>query len=171
MSRKFTIGRERNCDVLIADESVSRVHAEIWLAEDGALMMADRGSSNGTVLMRAGQPHTLQNEVVLPGDQVKFGAVTLTVTELVDAIDLKYPGALRPGALRPGPPPLPPRFPPAFPPPPPPLPRAAPPPLPPPPPGMGTGPTSGIRPAGGMVVRCDCGAIKTLGQVCPGCHR
>ena len=74
MSRRFTIGRERNCDVPIADDSVSRVHAEIWLNEDGALMMADRGSSNGTVLIRAGQPLPLTNQVVMAADQVQFGA-------------------------------------------------------------------------------------------------
>jgi len=49
--RKFTIGRDKGCDVLIGDESVSRVHAEIWL-EGGTVMIADRGSSNGTSLVR-----------------------------------------------------------------------------------------------------------------------
>jgi apolipoprotein N-acyltransferase len=51
--RTFTIGRDKSCDVPIADDSVSRVHAEVWLGSDGALMLADRGSSNGTSLIRS----------------------------------------------------------------------------------------------------------------------
>ena len=66
MSRRFTIGRDKNCDVAIADDSVSRLHAEIWLAADGALTVADKGSSNGTTLMRNGKASPLREEVVLP---------------------------------------------------------------------------------------------------------
>jgi len=133
MSRRFTIGRERSCDVPIADDSVSRVHAEIWLGDDGALMMADRGSSNGTVLLRHGQELPLTDGVVMAADQVRFGSVTLTVADLIGAIESRAPGALTRNA--PSPPPLPP-------------PRA-----------------------GGALLRCECGAIKKYGQVCPGCHK
>ncbi len=151
MARKFTIGRERGCDVLIGDESVSRLHAEIWL-EDGRIMLADRGSSNGTKLIRAGTPTPLAAEILQPGDQVKFGSVTLDLKDLIDAVESKHPGALTiaastPPALPKTPPPLPP----------PPAKAAAPPP---PPPRQGP-----------VLVRCDCGAIKTMGQPCPGCHR
>jgi predicted component of type VI protein secretion system len=145
MSRRFTIGRERNCDVPVADESVSRVHAEIWLNEDGSLMLADRGSSNGTVLIRAGQTFPLTNAVVMAADQVRLGNVTLPVAELIGAVESRNPGALTPQTMRPGPPPLP-QY-------------AAPPSAPPPP------------RAGGALIRCECGAIKTYGQICPGCHR
>src|ERR1051325_9375418 len=104
MSRRFTIGRERGCDVLIGDESVSRVHAEMWL-EDGRIMLADRGSSNGTKLLRAGKSTPLNCESLEPGDQVKFGSVTLDLKDLIEAVELKNPGALR---SRAAPPPLPP---------------------------------------------------------------
>ena len=146
MGRKFTIGRERGCDVLIADESVSRVHAEIWL-ENGRIMLADRGSSNGTKLIRGGSSTAVNLEPLQPGDQVKFGSVTLDLNDLIAAVHAKNPGALAIGA---GPPPLP------APPPPPPAGHAAPA----PPPRQGP-----------LLVRCDCGAIKTMGQICPGCHR
>lgn len=144
MSRRFTIGRERSCDVPIADDSVSRVHAEIWLSDDGALMMADRGSSNGTVLIRNGQPLPLTDQVVMAADKVQFGAVTLTVGDVIGAVEVRNPGALTPASARVGPPPLPP----------------APPPLP-----------QFVKAPGGALIRCECGAIKTSGQVCPGCHR
>jgi hypothetical protein len=259
MPQRFTIGRERACDIAIADDSVSRTHAEIWLEDDGTLMLADHGSSNGTELIRAGEESALTTAALLPGDQVRFGAVTLTVKDLIDAIEAKSPGALtgsrsRPPqaakpapAAPPSPPPIPDRSPApppiAAPPPPravapqapqqaqvqspPPLPKpvaapppvpqvippipggqpmpppvpppapqraAAPPPIPsipdrppavrpapppPPPPPIPErqqvlDPFPPQRPAGtsaSPVVRCECGAIKTQGQVCPACHR
>jgi predicted component of type VI protein secretion system len=145
MGRKFTIGRDRVCDVLIGDDSVSRIHAEIWL-ENGRIMLADRGSSNGTKLLRGGNSTSVSCESLQSGDQVKFGGVTLDLKDLIEAVELKNPGALTAKA---GPPPLPN-------PPPPPVARAAPT----PPPKQGP-----------VLVRCDCGAIKTAGQPCPGCHR
>jgi hypothetical protein len=173
MPRRFTIGRDGRCDVPIADDSVSRIHAEIWLAEDGSLFMADRGSSNGTTILRAGQSFPLKQDVVLPGDQVRFGGVTLTVSDVISAVEIKNPGALTPraapspGAAHPaGSPaaPLPPprMSPPPPPPPPPPIANSAPPPAP------GWPPVPGRA---GQLIRCECGAIKTIGQPCPGCNR
>src|SRR5437870_8823725 len=103
MPRRFTVGREKGCDIPIADDSVSRLHAEIWLADDGALMMADRGSSNGTTLLRGGQSFPLRQDVLLPGDQVRFGGVSLGVSDLVSAIESRAPGALTPAGMRPAP--------------------------------------------------------------------
>ncbi len=211
MPHRFTIGRDRASDIAIADDSVSRTHADIWLEDDGTLMLADHGSSNGTELIRAGETSALTKAAVLPGDQVRFGAVTLAVKDLIDAIEAKSPGALTgsgsrsraPQAAKPAPPvppPLPPipdrpkASPPVTPPPPeravaqspPPLPKpnVAPPPLeraaaPPPPPipdrQQVRDPVPPQRPVAGPpaspIVRCECGAIKTQGQVCPGCHR
>jgi len=168
MSRRFTIGRDKHCDVPIFDDSVSRLHAEIWLADDGALMMADRGSVNGTTVVRGKSKFSLNQDVILPGDYIRLGSVMLSAGEIVEAVEAKQPGALTHPAL-PTPPPV------AGP-----LPHAAPyatPPLPPPPahhagPGAPAAPPAAPpRPAGGPLVRCECGAIKTFGQICPGCHR
>jgi hypothetical protein len=143
MPRRFTIGRDRASDIAIADDSVSRLHAEIWLEDDGTLMLADHGSSNGTELIRAGEASTLSKATVAPGDHVRFGAVTLAVKDLIDAIELKHPGALTrsPHAeippqkpAPPSPPPLPRQ--PVAPPPLPPAANVAPPPLPPAPPAI-----------------------------------
>jgi predicted component of type VI protein secretion system len=205
MPRRFTIGRERSCDVAIADDSVSRVHAEIWLADDGTLMLEDRGSSNGTTLIRgglihAGQSSPLKNEVVLPGDQIRFGGVTLGVRDVIEAVESKFPAALTPAAAkvpkagpmpapmatpaavtpaRAVPPPLPPPLPVVA----TPAPRAAqaPPPLPSPSSALPSSPSPASpspaspsparRAGGGQVIRCECGAIKTVGQICPGCNQ
>jgi FHA domain/DUF1707 SHOCT-like domain len=65
----FTIGRHRDCDLYIADMSVSRVHAQLERNTEGWLL-ADLGSTNGTRLngWRVRAPVLLQ-----PGDQLKFG--------------------------------------------------------------------------------------------------
>ena len=133
---------------------MSRVHAEIWLTSDGALMMTDRESANGTALERAGQSFDLKDQVVLPSDHARFGAVTIPVSELIIAIELKNPGALTPsdGAAARRPPPLPPPL------------SPLPPPLPPVPPAFGASPPP-------LPVRCECGALKPPGQPCPECHR
>ncbi len=130
MSRRFTIGRDTSCDVPIADDSVSRLHAEIWLAEDGKVMMADRGSSNGTTLIRADESFPLKHSVVMPSDQVRLGAFTLAVMDLIEVIELKNPGTFTANSK-----------------------------------------TVGASAVPGPLLRCECGAIKTSDQVCPGCHR
>jgi hypothetical protein len=172
MPQRFTIGRDRACDIAIADDSVSRTHAEVWM-EEGTLMLADRGSSNGTEVIRGGQASAIAKAILVADDQVRFGSVTIAVKDIVETIEMKYPGALsnRPAPVMPAGPPPPPPIPlRATPPPPPALPSF--PPLPPmvqqPPP---LGASSPGAPVGGPLVRCECGAIKTLGQFCPGCHR
>lgn len=58
------------------DMSLSKTHAQFHLGRDGALVVMDRGSTNGSVLIRqgmtrdltAGKPATLVN-----GDRVRFG--------------------------------------------------------------------------------------------------
>ena len=157
MSRRFTIGRDKSCDVPIYDDSVSRLHAEIWLADDGSLIMADRGSVNGTTVVRGKLKFPLSQEVVFPSDYIRMGSVMLSVGEIVEAVEAKQPGALTPqpalnAAAQPS----------SLPPPP-----AAVVPQPPPPPV----PQAVPRPQGAQLIRCECGAVKTVGQVCPGCHR
>lgn len=65
----FTIGRHRDCDLYIADMSVSRVHAQLE-RDAGGWLLSDLGSTNGTRLngWRVRTPVLLQ-----PGDQVRFG--------------------------------------------------------------------------------------------------
>lgn len=66
-----------------ADMSVSKTHAQLGLAEDGVLVVMDRGSTNGSLLYRqgvarqltAGRPTTL-----LDGDRISLGDREMTVT-------------------------------------------------------------------------------------------
>jgi serine phosphatase RsbU (regulator of sigma subunit) len=47
--RPITLGRSDTCDVVLRDDGeVSREHAQVWLDEDGRVLVADQGSKNGT---------------------------------------------------------------------------------------------------------------------------
>jgi hypothetical protein len=74
---RFTIGRETDCDMTLADETVSRWHASLELAASGWLL-ADLGSTNGTRLngWRVTAPVPVR-----PGDMVSFGAATYVLSE------------------------------------------------------------------------------------------
>jgi len=92
--RKSTIGRAPTCDIVLADESVSRVHAELAFLADGRLLVTDCRSTQGTVLLRVGGAQIkVRQELVSPQDSLRFGTVTMTVKELLRALDLKHPAA------------------------------------------------------------------------------
>ena len=65
-----------------ADMSLSKTHAQFGVAPDGSLVVMDRGSTNGSVLLRGGVAKPLaarQPTTLLPGDRVRFGDREMTV--------------------------------------------------------------------------------------------
>jgi hypothetical protein len=73
----FSIGRTQDCDLRIADLSVSRRHAQLDRSEDGWLL-SDLGSHNGTRvngwLVREPVP-------VKPGDVLQFGSALFVIRD------------------------------------------------------------------------------------------
>jgi hypothetical protein len=73
----FTIGRTQECDLRIADMSVSRLHAQLARGQDGWLL-SDLGSHNGTRvngwLVREPVP-------VRAGDVLQFGSATFVIQD------------------------------------------------------------------------------------------
>jgi hypothetical protein len=69
-----TIGRSRQCDIVIDDPNVSREHAEVR-PRGGAWVIVDRGSTNGSLLNGRRIDHP---EVVQPGDEIEIGTSTIT---------------------------------------------------------------------------------------------
>jgi hypothetical protein len=69
-----TLGRSRQCDVMVDDPNVSRAHAEIR-PRGGSWVLTDLQSTNGSRLngRRVDQP-----EVLKPGDDIELGTTTLT---------------------------------------------------------------------------------------------
>jgi hypothetical protein len=64
-----TLGRSRQCDVVLEDPNVSRQHAEIR-PRGGSWVLSDLGSTNGSLLngRRVTGP-----EVLKPGDEIELG--------------------------------------------------------------------------------------------------
>jgi len=67
-----TVGRGRDNDIIIDDRSVSKFHSTIALTQDGKLIVADVGSSNGTFV---NDKAIKGREVVDLGDVITFGDI------------------------------------------------------------------------------------------------
>ncbi|WP_435743435.1 RDD family protein [Nocardioides sp. SYSU DS0663] len=65
------------------DMSLSKTHAQLQVAPDGVLVVMDRGSTNGSVLLRQGTPRPLsagRPVTLVDGDRVRLGDRELAVT-------------------------------------------------------------------------------------------
>ncbi len=65
-----------------SDMSLSKTHAQFQVAPDGALVVMDRGSTNGSYVVRRGMSKALtagRPSTLLPGDEVRFGDRTMKV--------------------------------------------------------------------------------------------
>ncbi len=65
------------------DLTLSTTHAQLEVVPDGTLVVMDRGSVNGTVLVRAGASRRLAGgtpTTLLDGDTVRFGDRRVTVS-------------------------------------------------------------------------------------------
>jgi pSer/pThr/pTyr-binding forkhead associated (FHA) protein len=67
------------------DMSLSKTHAQFQVVPDGALVVMDRGSTNGSILIRAGVAKRLvggKPATMRDGDRVRFGDREMTVKRL-----------------------------------------------------------------------------------------
>lgn len=67
------IGRAESCDIRVEDTYVSQAHARLY-AKDGAWLVEDLGSTNGTFLNEA---RVVGPAEIAPGDIVRVGKTTL----------------------------------------------------------------------------------------------
>ncbi len=72
LSDRVTIGKSRQCDVVLPDDSVSRQHVEI-VREGDAYRVVDRGSTNGSFVGGA----RVSDAFLKPGDVLGVGKVQL----------------------------------------------------------------------------------------------
>ena len=66
---RLVIGRSSSCQLVVADDTVSRRHAELF-AEEGRWLLRDLGSSNGTWV----NGRRVVEAEVRPGDVLHLGA-------------------------------------------------------------------------------------------------
>lgn len=88
--RRYSIGRALDCDIVLADASVSRRHAELEM-RDRVVTLVDCGSTQGTHVFEHGRARRVGRESVQSTTMVQLGALTLTVGDLIEAIRVKYP--------------------------------------------------------------------------------
>jgi pSer/pThr/pTyr-binding forkhead associated (FHA) protein len=69
-----TLGRSRQCDVMVDDPNVSRTHAEIR-PRGGSWVLTDLNSTNGS---RLNGRRLQAPEVLKPGDEIELGTSLLT---------------------------------------------------------------------------------------------
>jgi hypothetical protein len=69
---RLVLGRSSGCHLVLGDDTVSRRHAELWLAE-GRWYLRDLGSSNGTWV----NGRAVVEAEVRPGDVVLLGGCEL----------------------------------------------------------------------------------------------
>jgi len=91
VQRTFTIGRAPDCDIVLADDSVSRRHAELMVVADGQIFLADCRSTHGTQVIENGVKQPLDQQVVSPHASIRFGDVTMAVAEILSALRTRYP--------------------------------------------------------------------------------
>ena len=73
LQSEVTIGRSRDCDIVLDDVGISRHHAEIRPGSDG-WTVRDLGSTNGVLVN--GQP-ALEAQPLQPGDRVELGSTEI----------------------------------------------------------------------------------------------
>jgi RsiW-degrading membrane proteinase PrsW (M82 family) len=86
MPTTLKLGRDPGCDIVLADGSISRAHAEVVLFEDGRLFVRDEGSQNGTFVDRDGRRERLQASFVQNGDVIVFGDLQLPESALREMV-------------------------------------------------------------------------------------
>jgi hypothetical protein len=86
--RTFVIGRSPAADIVLADASVGRQHAELVITDDGRFHLTDCGGGDGTwraVALRDGQEvwERTRQSFVAAGQPLRFGGYRTTVQELL----------------------------------------------------------------------------------------
>ena len=91
-----TVGRETGVDIQLKDDTVSRLHAEVYL-EDSAVIIKDAGSTNGIIL----DGKQVVRSRWEPGQSVRIGSYRFSLVAVPGA--LERPRAVVPVRLSPRP--------------------------------------------------------------------
>lgn len=101
-SVRLTLGRNPGCDVIIAEPSVSRRHAELVMQPDGRWRLTDVGSTHGTYLRQPdGSFQRITEAWVTPNDRFRLGQVSLKVADLLAGVSAESPVTPQPADNRP----------------------------------------------------------------------
>lgn len=85
--RTYVIGRSRHADIPLADASVSSRHAEVAFLAGGKVLLTDCKATNGTYRIEAdGRAVRISHELIAATDTLRFGQITLSARQLLDAL-------------------------------------------------------------------------------------
>lgn len=82
--KKYSVGRAPENDLVLADDSVSRKHAELIMLGDGKILLVDCKSSNGTFVVRGNGPEKINQKLVSIDDVVIFGEMKIVLREILE---------------------------------------------------------------------------------------
>ena len=98
--RVYRVGRDQTNDIVIEHGSVSRHHCELRLQEDGAVLIVDLDSMNGTAVRQNGAWEHIDKATVERDERILLGEIVTTIAALL----LRAPKtAARPVAAAPAP--------------------------------------------------------------------
>ncbi len=84
MIRSYRIGRGITCEIIVDHKSVSRLHAELSVAEDGRYYLTDCNSRAGPFKMDNGEWVRVRQSFVEPTQPLKLGEQELTAEEALE---------------------------------------------------------------------------------------
>ena len=79
----YRIGRDKNCEVVLSDSSVSRQHAELVVSKSGKYYLTDCKSNNGTFVGRGGKWLPVVQDFVAPDEVLLIGRHQSTAAQLM----------------------------------------------------------------------------------------
>jgi len=99
-ARVYRVGRDPENDIVIEHGSVSRAHCELKILDDGAILLADLDSMNGTAVRQNGQWEHIDQATVERDERILLGEIVTTVAALLarapkpsDRTEKPVPGA------------------------------------------------------------------------------
>jgi hypothetical protein len=81
----YRIGRDRSCDIVLDDASVSREHAELRVPAEGPIEFVDLGSTNGIAVRLKGKWEPVGRAPVERDEKIRIGLVVGKVSDLIAA--------------------------------------------------------------------------------------
>jgi predicted component of type VI protein secretion system len=90
--KTYLIGRNPECDIVLADATISRRHAELVEAANGRFYLTDRESAAGTWTHNGSEWVKLRQAFVTADEPLMLGRYSTTVNALLKLIAKPKPG-------------------------------------------------------------------------------
>jgi predicted component of type VI protein secretion system len=99
--KTYIIGRNPECDIVLADATISRRHAELAESADGRFFLIDRESAAGTWSRKGSEWVKLRQAFVSEDEPLMLGRYTTTVKALLKLLAQQKAGGSAPAQVEP----------------------------------------------------------------------